>query len=93
MVKIKKKLPVVNIWNRMTVSELAESSNRSIDDIREAISLFGSAKHYNKNTVLEDEKVLYNVIRVLGAKYKLIPRPDSTEEKEKDCDVVKRYGY
>lgn len=74
----------------MTVSELSAATKRSMDDIREAISLVSSVKHYNDNAII-DEKVLYNVVRILGAKFKVIPRPDSKVEKEKDCDVVKRY--
>ncbi|XP_012235806.1 translation initiation factor IF-2, mitochondrial isoform X2 [Linepithema humile] len=86
----KKKLPVVNIWSQMTVSELSISTKRSVDDIKKAISVVGSVKRYNDNTVIDDDKILYNAVRILGAKFKIIPRPDSKVEKDKDCDVVKR---
>lgn len=90
--KPKKDLPVVDIWNRMTVSELAMSTGRDIDDVMDAISLCDSFGRYNKNTVVEDLNILYNAVRKLGAKFKVIPKPDSKMEKiMNDCDVVKRY--
>lgn len=90
--KPKKNLPVVDIWNRMTVSELATSAERNIDDVMDAIFLCDSFGHYNKNTIVEDSNVLYNAVRKLGAKFKVIPRPDSKMEKiTNDCNVVKRY--
>jgi len=81
----------VNIWNRMTVSELVISTKRNIDNVMEAISLVDSVKNYNENSIIDDERILYNVVRVLGAKFKVIPKPESKVEKDKDCDVVKRY--
>ncbi|XP_011702464.1 PREDICTED: translation initiation factor IF-2, mitochondrial-like, partial [Wasmannia auropunctata] len=89
--KPKRHVPVVNIWARMTVSELATSAERDINDVVDAISLCDLVTRYNKNTVVEDPHVLYNAVRKLGAKFKVIPRPDSNVEKNtKDCDVVKR---
>lgn len=82
----------MDIWKRMTVSELATSAGRNINDVIEAISLCDSFGHYKKNTVVEDPNILYNAVRKLGAKFKVIPSPDSKEEiVMKDCDVVKRY--
>ncbi|XP_072743834.1 mitochondrial translation initiation factor 2 [Anoplolepis gracilipes] len=89
--KPKKKLPVVDIWNRMTVSELATSAKRDIDDIFEAISMSDLVRHYNKNTVIENQNVLYSAVRKLGAKFRVISKPDSKVEKDiKDYDAVKR---
>lgn len=82
----------MDVWKQMTVSELATSIGRDINDIIEAISLIDSFGRYNKNTILEDPNVLYNTVRKLGAKFKVISRPDSKVEKDvKNCDVVKRY--
>jgi len=83
----------VNTWSRMTVSELAISAGRDINDVIDAISLSDPLERYNKDTIIENPKVLYNAVRKLGAKFKVIPRPDSImEEDTKDCDVVKRYN-
>lgn len=66
------------------------SSGRDIDAVMDAISLSDS-KYYSKETVIEDSNVLHNTVRKLGAKFKVIPRPDSKMEKiTKDCDVIKR---
>jgi len=76
----------------MTVSELAISAGRDINDVIDAISLSDPLERYNKNTIIENPKVLYNAVRKLGAKFKVIPRPGIVEEDTKDCDVVKRYN-
>ncbi|KAM0728749.1 Translation initiation factor IF-2, mitochondrial [Formica fusca] len=89
--KTKKKLPVVDIWNRMTVSELARSAKRDIDDIFEAIFMSDSVRRYNKDTVIEDQNVLHAAVRKLGAKFRVISKPDTKVEKDtKDHDAVKR---
>ncbi|KAL0124558.1 hypothetical protein PUN28_006419 [Cardiocondyla obscurior] len=89
--KPKKKLPVVDIWKRMTVSELASSTARDIDDVLNAIFVFDSTGRYNKNTVIEDQTILHNAVRNLGLKFKVIPRPDNkVEESTKDCNAVRR---
>jgi len=77
----------------MTVSELVASTERDIDDVMNAIFLSdNSSRHYDENTVLEDTNVLYNAVRKLGLKFKVISRPDSkVEQSTKDYDVVKRY--
>ncbi|XP_011167443.1 translation initiation factor IF-2, mitochondrial isoform X1 [Solenopsis invicta] len=93
-IKPKKSLPVVDIWKRMTVSELATSTGRDINDVIDAIYLsdsHNSLERYNKNTIIEDSNVLHNAVRKLGVKFKVIPRPDDKEEEvTKDCNVVKR---
>ncbi|XP_011251164.2 translation initiation factor IF-2, mitochondrial isoform X1 [Camponotus floridanus] len=89
--KPKKKLPVVDVWSRMTVSELAESAEKNIDDILEAIFMSDSVRNYNKNTVIEDQNVLYSAVRKLGAKFRVISKPDNKVEKDKkDDNAVKR---
>lgn len=74
----------------MTVLELATSTQRNIYDIFEALSLSDPLKQYDKNTVI-NQNILYDVVRKLGSKFKVIPRPDSKEKETKDYDVTKRY--
>ncbi|XP_011140338.2 translation initiation factor IF-2, mitochondrial isoform X2 [Harpegnathos saltator] len=91
IIKPKKKLSVVNLWNEMTISELVDSTKRDISDIIEALSLSGlSFDHCNKDTVIEDKNVLYNAVRKLGVKFKVVPRPDDQEDDAKDHDVTRR---
>ena len=76
----------------MTVSELAASAKRDINDVMDAISLSDSFKRYNRNTIIEDPNILYNAVRKLGAKFKLISKSDNKKEKNtQDCNIVKRY--
>ncbi|XP_018403977.1 PREDICTED: translation initiation factor IF-2, mitochondrial isoform X2 [Cyphomyrmex costatus] len=90
-IKLKKHLPVVNIWHQMTVLELAISAGRDINDVKDAISFSDLSGRYDKDTIVEDSNILYNAVRKLGAKFKVIPRPDSKIEKNtNDCNVVKR---
>lgn len=92
VIKPKKKLPVVDIWNEMTVSELADSTKRDIDNIIEAVSLADTSKRYNENTVIKDKKILQAAVRLLGVKFKIISKPDDKKDEDiKDHDVTKRY--
>lgn len=81
--------PVIDVWNNMTVADLAEAAGRSIDDILEAISYIDPARH-NKNTVIDNRNVLYEIVKKIGAKFRVIPNPKEFKEEEKDLDVVKR---
>lgn len=82
----------MDVWNRITVSELATSAKRDINDIFEAIFMSDPVRRYNKDTVIEDQNVLYSAVRKLGAKFRVIPKPDNKVEKDiKDYDAVKRY--
>ena len=80
----------MNVWNRMTVSELAASTGRDINDVMDAISLSDSFKRYNRNTIIEDPNILYNAVRKLGAKFKVISN-NKKEKNTQDCNIIKRY--
>lgn len=80
----------MDIWNEMTVQELANSTKRDINDVIEAIFLSDSFNHYEQDTVI-DKNVLQNTVRKLGVKFKTIIRPDDKQDKDmKDHDVTKR---
>lgn len=89
--KPKRKYPVVDVWNEMTLSELAMSANRDIDDVIKAFSMSDLQKRYHKNTIIVDKNILHLAIQKLGAKFKIVPRPGITVEKEENQDAVKRY--
>ncbi|XP_011630963.1 translation initiation factor IF-2, mitochondrial isoform X2 [Pogonomyrmex barbatus] len=88
--KPKKKLPVVDIWNRMTVSELAISAGRDINDVLDAFCLSDPLQRYNQNTIIEDPNILHDVVRKLGAKFRVVSLPDSKVENNTKDDVVKQ---
>lgn len=79
----------------MTVTELATSAKRDVNDVIEALTLSTpmALQRYNKNTVIEVPDILHNAVRKLGVKFKVITHPDDkeTEKKTQDQDAVKRY--
>jgi len=83
----------VDVWKRMTIEQVAISAKKDVRNIIEAISLSDPTRRYNKTTVIEDQDVLHNAIRKLGAKFRIISQPDSKESKKetKNHDVTKRY--
>ncbi|KAK0182011.1 hypothetical protein PV327_000185 [Microctonus hyperodae] len=84
------KLPVVDIWKNMTVQELSNSCGRSVSDVLTAIS-YSDNSRYTKNTAIENRNVLYDAVKKLGAKYKIVPRPDENIKDESiNCDAVRR---
>ncbi|KAK0083657.1 hypothetical protein PV326_006625 [Microctonus aethiopoides] len=84
------KLPVVDIWRNMTVQELSDSCGRSVNEVLQAISYTDNSK-YTKNTTIENRNVLYDAVKKLGAKYKVIPRPDeNVKDDSVNCDAVRR---
>lgn len=84
------KLPVVDVWRNMTVQELSDSCGRSVSEVLTAISYTDSSK-YTKYTVIENRNVLYDAVKKLGAKYKVIPRPgENVKDDTVNCDAVRR---
>lgn len=71
----------------MTVRELAEASERTINDVLQAIS-YSDSSHYDKNTVIENKNVIFESVKKLGAKYKLVPRPNEAETLTTTLDEV-----
>ncbi|XP_015110739.1 translation initiation factor IF-2, mitochondrial [Diachasma alloeum] len=84
------KSPVLEVWKRMTVQDLSTVSNRSIKDVLTAIS-YAESSRYTASTVIEDHQVIFEAVRRLGLRYKLVPAPRSEEVKdEKVNDAVRR---
>lgn len=84
--KATQKSPVIGVWKNMTVLELSQVTERSINDVLDAIWYTDSSK-YTKHSVIENRNVLYDAVKRLGVKYKIVPKPtESTEE----LAIVKR---
>ncbi|XP_011301783.1 translation initiation factor IF-2, mitochondrial [Fopius arisanus] len=84
------KLPVLNVWKRMTVKDMAEVSNRSVKDVLKAISYIDTSP-YDSQTVIEDPQVIFHAVKRLGGRYKLVSPPGSEEIKDdKSIDAVRR---
>ncbi|KAJ8670249.1 hypothetical protein QAD02_001508 [Eretmocerus hayati] len=91
--KIKKKVPVVNVWKRMTVKDLATSAGRPMRDIKEALSLVDPEIDVEADSIFEDPAMLNETVRKLGAKARTINPPTlktNEELNEMDQDAVKR---
>ncbi|XP_063985976.1 translation initiation factor IF-2, mitochondrial [Diachasmimorpha longicaudata] len=85
------KLPVVGVWKRMTVQDVATVTNRSIQDVLKAIS-YADSGYYTAQTIIEDNQVTFEAVRRLGIRYKLVPAPgtEKVKDNDKDHDAVKR---
>lgn len=84
-------MPIVNVWKNMTVKDLSNTSGRTVSDVLQAIS-YSDNKRYTKDTIIEDRNILFNVVKKLGAKYKIVPKPDEMLKNKNlaTCDAVKR---
>nr|XP_050868441.1 translation initiation factor IF-2, mitochondrial [Vespula vulgaris] len=86
----KKKGPVINLWQYMEVIELANITQRDINDILTVTSIVDNKKTYSIETKFDDIKILCNVVQMLGFRYNIISRPDKVEKDEEDHDITKR---
>ncbi|XP_076234904.1 mitochondrial translation initiation factor 2 isoform X2 [Calliopsis andreniformis] len=86
----KKSLPLIQVWENMTVTELATSANRNIDDVLDALHIAHRGAHYRKNNIITNKIIMYDVVKKLGCRAKTIARPNQNVTKEiKYVDIVK----
>ncbi|XP_043273358.1 translation initiation factor IF-2, mitochondrial isoform X2 [Venturia canescens] len=85
----KPKSTVVDIWRNMTVAELATATNRSVNQVLEAISYSDTAV-YKSNTIIGNHYVLYDAVRKLGLKFRMASKPTDSHTMEIKHDAVKR---
>ncbi|CAK9808198.1 Translation initiation factor IF-2, mitochondrial [Anthophora plagiata] len=78
--QVKNTLPTIEVWNNMTVKELANSANRDINDIIDIFSILNKTQFYNNNTVLTLDPLFTRAIRGLGAKAKIVTKRDKQQE-------------
>lgn len=76
----------------MTISELAVSSKRNLEEVQEAILYIKDGPEIHPKNRLEDMNVIKDIIKKLGMKMKICAAPSKYEDKEeeKDRDVKKR---
>ncbi|KOC59717.1 Translation initiation factor IF-2, mitochondrial [Habropoda laboriosa] len=85
---VKKSVPVVEVWNEMTIQELANSAKRDINDVLDAVYINSKENNYNENSILTIGPLLTKIVRSLGAK----PQPVSksnVKKKEKFKHILK----
>lgn len=77
----KKSIPLVEVWNGMTVKELAISAKRNIDDVLDVLHFMSKGRVYNKDHVLTTGFLISNIVKRLGGKVKLVKK-DLKQENE-----------
>ncbi|XP_058799881.1 translation initiation factor IF-2, mitochondrial [Phymastichus coffea] len=90
--KTKKESEIIEVWRNMTVKELAAVSRRSIDDILDALFFIDQSTIHDSNSIFEDPSILYETVKKLGLKLKVISNPKelNTHVTKNKRDVVKR---
>lgn len=82
-----KSLPVIEVWDKMTVKELADSAKRDINDVLDVLYYINKKCTYKKNSILT-MPLLTNIVKYLGGKHKLSKKIEETNIKYKD--ITKR---
>lgn len=85
----RKSLPVVDVWENMTVKELAKSAKRNINDILDVLYIVSDKDIYNRNSILSDGQLISSIIKKLGAKSKIISKQTSNKN-TKYKDITRR---
>ncbi|KAG6800930.1 translation initiation factor 2 isoform X1 [Apis mellifera caucasica] len=83
-----KSLPVIEIWDQMTVKELANSAKRDINDVLNVLYFINKNDKYEENTILTTMPLLINVVKYLGGKHKFISKKIKKTMENKD--ITKR---
>ncbi|CAL1537323.1 unnamed protein product [Lymnaea stagnalis] len=68
----------------MTIAELAQATNRSIDNIYEVLMYIPNTEAYDHDDAVLDRSVLVNVVKKLGMVPELVGRKPQKEEEAKD---------
>lgn len=75
----------------MSVKELAQSMDRNLNDVQEAMLYIKDAPDIHPKTKLEDINIIKEIAKKCGMRIKIVAAPSLHEEEiEKDRDVFKR---
>ncbi|XP_071868293.1 mitochondrial translation initiation factor 2 isoform X2 [Bombus fervidus] len=81
----KKSLPVIEVWENMTVKELATSAKRDINDVLDVVCIVSGKNIYDKNSILSSGHLISTITKKLGANSKIISkRTSNIDTKYKD---------
>lgn len=81
---------MINLWQYMEVVELANITQRDINDILTIASVIDDKNTYSVETKFDDIKILSNIVQKLGFRYTIISRSDKVEKDQEDHDITKR---
>ena len=85
----KKSLPIIEVWENMTVNELAKSAKRNINDVLDVLYIVSGKDIYDKNSILSDKYLISAITKKLGVKSKIISKQTSNIE-TKYKDITRR---
>ncbi|XP_050589482.1 translation initiation factor IF-2, mitochondrial isoform X2 [Bombus affinis] len=85
----KKSLPIIEVWENMTVNELAKSAKRNINDVLDVLCIVNGKDIYDKNSILSDKYLISAITKKLGVKSKIISKQTSNIE-TKYKDITRR---
>nr|XP_033194985.1 translation initiation factor IF-2, mitochondrial [Bombus vancouverensis nearcticus] len=85
----KKSFPVIEVWENMTVKELANSAKRDINDILDVLHIVSGKNIYNRNSILSGGQLISSIIKKLGAKSRIISKQTSNKD-TKYKDITRR---
>ncbi|XP_034487630.1 translation initiation factor IF-2, mitochondrial [Drosophila innubila] len=81
----------IDIWRHMSVSQLAKTLQRPLDDVQEAMLYVRGADNIEAAAKLEDLKIIQEIAKKLGVKTRVIAAPEiAAEEEHKERDVSPR---
>ncbi|CAK9813948.1 Translation initiation factor IF-2, mitochondrial [Anthophora quadrimaculata] len=87
--QVKQNVSIVEVWNNMTVKELAMSAKRDINDVLDILHILNRNQICNKNTILTLGPLLTRAVRGLGAKPKIVAK--QVKKKEAPQDTFERH--
>ncbi|XP_060648590.1 translation initiation factor IF-2, mitochondrial isoform X1 [Drosophila nasuta] len=81
----------IDIWRYMSVSQLAKTLQRPLDDVQEAMLYVRGADNIEAAAKLEDLKIIQEIAKKLGVKTRVVSAPEtSAEDEHKERDVTPR---
>ncbi|XP_034661170.1 translation initiation factor IF-2, mitochondrial [Drosophila subobscura] len=79
------------IWRHMSVTQLAKTLHRPVDDVQEAMLYVKGADNIEPAAKLPDLKIIQEIAKKLGAKTRVVATPEtSSEDEQKERDVTPR---
>lgn len=81
---------VVEVWKDMTMNELASALGKDINYVLDIMEFVDNSVHYRKgHQVIDNWKVIEEVIKKAGKRFKIISKPE-IEQEEESKDLVRR---
>lgn len=81
----------MDVWRNITVRELANACDKSLDDIQEVMLYVKDVEDIEPSARLEDVKVIRDIVQKCGLKSRIVAAPEKLVDQDtKDRDVAPR---